>query len=61
MKVVKKDGLKKNYKLTLKMMLDLGYSNRIPARWHYAEYDDIIKALETLYPELKGNIEKAYL
>lgn len=61
MKVVKKDGSKKNYKLTLKMMSELGYGNRIPARWHYTEYADIIEALETLYPELKGNIEKAYL
>jgi hypothetical protein len=61
MKVVKKDGSKKTYKLTLKDMSELGYSNRIPARWHYTEYRDIIEALETLYPELKGNIEKAYL
>lgn len=61
MKVTTIDGKTKNYKLTLKMMLELGYGNRIPARWHYAEYKDIISALEILYPELKGNIDKARL
>lgn len=61
MKVITKDGRTKNYKLTLKDMDKLGYVNRIPAMWHYAEYKDILEALETLYPELKDNIIRAYL
>ena len=56
MKVIKKDGTKKNYKLTLKM---LGYPNGY--KWHYVEYGSIIKALEKIYPELQNNIERAYL
>ncbi len=61
MKVMMVDGKTKNYKLTLSMMVNLGYRNRVPARWHYVEYKDIISALETLYPELEGNIVKAWL
>lgn len=56
MKVIKKDGTKKNYKLTLKM---LGYSNGY--RWNDVDYNNIIKALEKIYPELKNNIERARL
>lgn len=61
MKVITKDNKIKNYKLSLKDMRKLGYANRVPARWHYAEYKDILEALETLYPELKNNILRAYL
>lgn len=61
MKVITKDNKVKNYKLSLKDMGKLGYVNRVPARWHYAEYKDILEALETLYPELKNNIVRAYL
>lgn len=56
MKVILKSGETKNYKLTLKM---LGYGKGYT--WHRVDYENIILGLETLYPELKGNIKRAYL
>ena len=55
MNVILKNGKRKKYRLTLKMV---GYSRR---RWHYVEYSSILKALEHYYPELENNIERAYL
>ena len=55
MNVILKNGKRKKYRLTLKMV---GYSRR---RWHYVEYSSILKALEHHYPELENNIERAYL
>lgn len=56
MKVVLKNGDTKNYKLTLKM-LGMGRG----ATWHHVDYDYIIDSLEKFYPNLKGNIARAYL
>ena len=56
MKVVLKNGDTKKYKLTLKM-LGTGKGET----WHHVEYDHIIDSLEKFYPNLKGNIERAYL
>lgn len=55
MKVVLKDGSLKKYKLTLKMI------SETRRRWNEVEYSTILKALEHYYPELKNNIERAYL
>lgn len=55
MNVILKNGKRKRYKLTLKM---LGYSR---GRWNDVEYSSILKGLEHYYPELKNNIERAYL
>ena len=53
MNVVLKNVDTKKYRLTLKMMKN--------KRWHEVEYIEIIKKLECVYPELKNNIERAYL
>lgn len=55
MKVVLKNGDTKNYKLTLQM-LGMGRST-----WHHVDYSYIIDSLEKFYPDLKGNIKRAYL
>ena len=61
MKVITKDNKTKNYRLTLKQLNEMGFNVSIPATWQRVEYEDILKALETLYPELKNNIIRAYL
>lgn len=56
MNVLLKDGTTKKYRLTLKM-LGMGYNGK----WHNVDYHYIIESLEIIYPELKNNIDRAYL
>ena len=56
MNVVLTDGTTKRYRMTLKM-LGMGSNDT----WHNVDYEHIIISLEKYYPELKGNINRAYL